>query len=61
MTLRLRLLGKREIIYFAKALGEIIANYKDWGRDYVYNKKVNEFQNGKELERVKMEVLKWFE
>ncbi len=54
-------LTNEEIIYFAKALGEIIANYKDWGGDYVYNKKVNEFQNGKELERVKMEVLKWFE
>jgi hypothetical protein len=50
-----------ELICFTNAIREIIQNYKEWGKEYFYDKRENEFQNHEELERVKKEVLEWFE
>jgi len=50
-----------DVHYFANALSEIVKNHEAWGKDYVYNKKDNEFQNCNEIERVSKEVEDWFE
>ena len=50
-----------DVYYFANALSEIVKNHEAWGKDYVYNKKDNEFQNCNEIERVSKEVEDWFE
>jgi len=34
-----------EMVYIADALKQIGAHYKEWGRDYLYNKRTNEFSH----------------
>jgi hypothetical protein len=38
----------------------LLKNHVTWGKDYVYSKKDNEFQNCSEMERVAKEVEGWF-
>ena len=54
-------LTNSEVIYFTDAIREIIKNHVVWGKEYVYNKKENEFQNKAEMERVSKEVEGWFD
>jgi selenocysteine lyase/cysteine desulfurase len=53
-------LSDADILYFADALREIVKNHAAWGKDYVYSKKDNEFQNCNEMERISKEVDRWF-
>lgn len=50
-----------EVLFFTKALSEIVKNHIEWEKDYIYNKKENEFQNNAEFERVVKDVKTWFE
>jgi hypothetical protein len=50
-----------EVFYFTDAIREIVENYFVWSKDYVYNKKENEFQNKAEMERVLKEIGGWFD
>jgi 5-bromo-4-chloroindolyl phosphate hydrolysis protein len=54
-------LSEADVHYFANTLREIVKNYAEWGKDYVYSKKDNEFQNCNEMERVAKEVEGWFD
>jgi selenocysteine lyase/cysteine desulfurase len=53
-------LSDSDVLYFVNALREIVKNHVAWGKDYVYSKKDNEFQNCSEMERVAKEVEEWF-
>jgi selenocysteine lyase/cysteine desulfurase len=54
-------LSDDDIYYFANALREIVKNHVSWGKDYIYNKKDNEFQNCSEIEKLTKEVGLWFD
>jgi selenocysteine lyase/cysteine desulfurase len=49
-----------EVEYFAIALNKIVKNHSIWAKDYIYNKKENEFQNSCEIDRISEEVKNWF-
>ncbi|MCF8381234.1 MAG: aminotransferase class V-fold PLP-dependent enzyme [Bacteroidales bacterium] len=38
-----------EIRYFGNALAEIVKNHKEWGKDYIYQNKKNEFAHKSEI------------
>jgi len=54
-------LSDADVLHFTHALREITKNHTAWGKDYVYSKKDNEFQNCSEMARVLKEVEGWFE
>jgi selenocysteine lyase/cysteine desulfurase len=49
-----------EVIFIAKAIKEIQANYKEWGKDYVYSSKTNEFRHKSLKKDEESKVKKWF-
>ncbi len=51
----------REVYQFVDALKQIIANYKEWKKDYIYNNKKNEFFHVNPPVDSKKEVKDWFE
>jgi selenocysteine lyase/cysteine desulfurase len=34
-----------ELLYFLRALKEIVTNHPEWGKDYIYDPKKNEFEH----------------
>jgi selenocysteine lyase/cysteine desulfurase len=52
-----------EVYFFLQAVKNITENFDEWGRDYVYLKKTNEFLHNSELNREAEAgtILKWFD
>lgn len=50
-----------EILYILQAIEEVAKNHKDWGEDYVYSSKNNEFTHKDEKSLLKDQVVEWFE
>jgi selenocysteine lyase/cysteine desulfurase len=49
-----------EIYFILSAIKEIVKNYKDFAKDYIYNKKTNEFQHKTITLADENEINKWF-
>ena len=50
-----------EILFFGKALHEIVENYKEWQNDYVYFNKKNEFRHKFDNSLINKEIIDWFD
>jgi len=48
------------VYYFINALKEIIENNKEWKKDYIYDKKVNEFYHKEDKGVKKKKIENWF-
>jgi len=53
-------LKDEEILFFGRALREIVVNYKKWQNEYVYNNKRNEFRHKSDNSLIKAEITNWF-
>jgi hypothetical protein len=49
-----------EVIYFLKALKEIVINFTKWKKDYIYNAKKNEFEHHSSSVASNVKVEDWF-
>ncbi|MCD4746262.1 MAG: aminotransferase class V-fold PLP-dependent enzyme [Bacteroidales bacterium] len=49
-----------EVYYIVDAIKQIAENYKDWEKDYIYNKQINEFRHKNEPEDKTIRVVEWF-
>jgi len=49
-----------EVYYFVNALKEIIENHKEWRKDYLYDKTVNEFFHKEDKGLKKKKIANWF-
>jgi selenocysteine lyase/cysteine desulfurase len=54
-------MSNTEIIFIINAIRKIVDNYKDWLKDYDYNKKVNEFQLKGQKEQTTQIIEQWFD
>jgi len=50
-----------ELYFITDAIQQVQKNHTDWGNDYTYNHKTNEFRHSKEPEDKTELVTKWFE
>lgn len=51
-----------EVLYFTDALKQIVENYGDWGKEYIYLPKKNEFihESEKESNEYNLKIVDWF-
>ncbi|APQ17582.1 aminotransferase class V-fold PLP-dependent enzyme [Maribacter hydrothermalis] len=53
--------SNEELVYICDAINEVAHNFKEWGKDYVYNPKTNEFDfKNCGDEKIIKEVTDWF-
>jgi selenocysteine lyase/cysteine desulfurase len=50
-----------ELCFITDAIRQVQKNHNDWGKDYTYNHKTNEFRHHNEPEDKTKLVIKWFE
>jgi hypothetical protein len=50
-----------ELRFVIDAIKQIGDNYKEWGKDYIYNKHTNEFKHKDTPEDETEKVLGWFD
>jgi hypothetical protein len=51
---------EKELLFICKAINDVVINYKEWGKDYLYNSSTNEFENCINEETIAEDVKGWF-
>jgi selenocysteine lyase/cysteine desulfurase len=49
-----------EVLFFIRALKEIVANHRDWEKDYIYDPKKNEFEHRSRAGVPNDWIMQWF-
>jgi hypothetical protein len=50
-----------ELYFIIDAIKQVQQNHQEWGLDYTYNNKINEFRHYREPEDKTELIIKWFE
>lgn len=54
------IMTEKELLFICKAINDVVINYKEWGKDYLYNSSTNEFENCINEETIAEDVKGWF-